>query len=116
MLRTVPTVLLLSTITLGACSRGGGESADPAGGAGGPGGGMPPMPVEAVVLAAQPVEQTSEFVATLRSRRSTTIQPQVDGFLTRINVRSGQTVKQGAQLFVIDSGPQQAALAATEGT
>lgn len=77
---------------------------------------MPPMPVEAVKLVAQPVEQASEFVATLRSRRSTTIQPQVDGFLTRIAVRSGQTVRQGAQLFVIDSGPQQAALAATEGT
>lgn len=113
MLRTVPTVVLLSTIVLAACGRSGAEAP---GGAGGPGGAMPPMPVEAVTLVAEPVEQTSEFVATLRSRRSTTIQPQVDGFLTRIAVRSGQTVGQGAQLFVIDSGPQQAALAATEGT
>lgn len=115
MLRIVPTVALLSTLVLAACDRGGATAAPP-GGPGGPGGGPPPMPVEAVALAAAPVEQTSEFVATLRSRRSTTIQPQVDGFLTRIAVTSGQHVARGAPLFVIDSGPQQAALATLEST
>lgn len=74
------------------------------------------MPVETVVLAARPVEQTSEYIATLRSRRSTTIQPQVDGFLTRIAVQSGQQVARGALLFVVDSAPQQAALAALQST
>jgi RND family efflux transporter MFP subunit len=72
------------------------------------------MPVEVSTLAAKPVEQTSEFIATLKSRRSTTIQPQVEGFLTRILVRSGERVAQGATLFEIDSAPQQAALASLE--
>jgi len=86
----------------------------PQGGPGGPGGGMPPMPVEAVILAPKPVEQTTEFVATLKSRRSSTIQPQAEGFVTRIAVRSGERVAQGATLFEIDSAPQQAALASQQ--
>ncbi len=40
----------------------------PEGGQGGgpPGGAMPPMPVEIVTLAAKPVEQTSEYVASVK--------------------------------------------------
>jgi RND family efflux transporter MFP subunit len=72
------------------------------------------MPVEVSTLADKPVEQTSEFIATLKSRRSTTIQPQVEGFLTRILVRSGDRVARGAVLFEVDSAPQQAALASLE--
>ena len=75
---------------------------------------MPPMPVELITLANQPVEQTSEFVASLKSRRSTTIQPQAEGHLTRIAVRSGERVSQGAVLFEIDSAPEQAALASLQ--
>lgn len=89
-----------------ACGGDGAQQAGP----GGPGGGMPPMPVETITLAAKPVEQTSEFVASLKSRRSSTIQPEVEGFITRIAVRSGQTVARGAVLFEIDSAPEQAAL------
>jgi len=72
------------------------------------------MPVEIVTLAAKPVEQTSEFVASLKSRRSATINPEVEGSLTRVAVRSGQAVERGALLFEIDSVPQQAALASLE--
>ena len=86
-----------------ACGGGGGQQQ-------GPGGAPPPMPVEIVALAAKPVEQTTEYVATLKSRRSSTIQPEVEGFLTRIAVRSGEQVAQGALLFEIDSAPEQAAL------
>lgn len=75
---------------------------------------MPPMPVEIVALAAKPVEQTTEFVASIKSRRSATIQPEVEGSLTRIAVRSGQNVTRGTVLFEIDSAPQQAALASLE--
>ena len=75
---------------------------------------MPPMPVEMITLANKPVEQTSEFVASLKSRRSTTIQPQAEGHLTRIAVRSGERVSQGAVLFEIDSAPEQAALASLQ--
>jgi len=75
---------------------------------------MPPMPVETITLANKPVEQVSEFVASLKSRRSSTIQPQAEGFLTRIAVRSGQRVSRGAVLFEIDSSPEQAALASLQ--
>lgn len=71
---------------------------------------MPPMPVEAITLAAKPVEQMNEFVASLKSRRSSTIQPEVEGFITRIAVRSGERVAKGAVLFEIDSAPERAAL------
>lgn len=75
---------------------------------------MPPMPVEIVTLATKPVEQSTEYVASLKSRRSSTIQPEVEGFVTRIAVRSGQSVSQGALLFEIDSAPEQAALASMQ--
>ena len=98
---------LLAMIAVGvACGGNGGQ----AGASGAPPGGMPPMPVEIVTLSAKPVEQTSEFVASLKSRTSTTIQPEVEGFITRIAVRSGQRVERGALLFEIDSAPEQAAL------
>ena len=77
---------------------------------------MPPVPVEIVTLAAKPVEQTSEFIASLKSRRSATLQPEVEGPLTRITVRSGQNVSRGQLLFEIDAAPQQAALASLEST
>ena len=86
------------------------------GGAGkaGPPGGPPAMPVEVVTLAERPVEQTTEFVGTVKSRRSTTVQPQVEGFITRILVRSGDRVRPGTPLMTIDAGMQQAAVSNLE--
>jgi RND family efflux transporter MFP subunit len=108
----VLSIAVLSMFLAVAC----GGGAAPAGAPGAPGGGPPPMPVETLTLVERPVEQTSEFVAALRSRRSSTIQPQVEGYLTRIAVRSGDRVQRGAVLFEIDSAPQQAAVAALEST
>ena len=79
-------------------------------------GGRPPMPVESVVVAARPVEQTSEYVAVLKSRTSVTIQPQAEGFLTRIAVASGDRVARGALLFEIDAAVPRAALRTLEST
>lgn len=76
----------------------------------------PAMPVEAITLAPTPVERTSEFVGTIRSRRSTTIQPQAEGFLVRILVRSGDRVQAGTPLFEIDAPAERAGLAALEST
>jgi RND family efflux transporter MFP subunit len=67
-----------------------------------------------VTLEPKPVEQTTEFVGTVKSRRSTNIQPQVEGFITRIAVRSGDRVKPDALLMEIDSRPQQAAISSLE--
>jgi RND family efflux transporter MFP subunit len=83
--------------------------------AGGPAGGAPPpATVEAVTLGNAPVERTSEFVGTVKSRRSTTIQPQVDGIIRRINVTSGARVAPGAVLVEIDAERQQASVAALQ--
>lgn len=79
-----------------------------------PGGGMPPMPVELLTLETHPVEQASEYVGTVKSRQSTTIQPQAEGFLTRILVKSGDRVNAGTALFEIDSQSQQAVVANLE--
>src|SRR5262245_17921502 len=98
------TVSLLAVVALGGCK----------GARGGPPGGPPAMPVEVVTLAERPVEQTTEFVGTVKSRRSTTVQPQVEGFLTRINVRSGDRVGPGSPLMEIDDRTQQAAVASLE--
>jgi RND family efflux transporter MFP subunit len=72
------------------------------------------MPVEIVSLSAEPVEQSTEYVGSLKSRQSTTIQPEVEGFITRVAVRSGQRVDQGALLFEIDSSREQSALASMQ--
>jgi RND family efflux transporter MFP subunit len=74
------------------------------------------MPVETLTLAEKPVELASEYIGSLKSRRTTAIQPQVEGFITRIAVRSGDQVRQGAVLFEVDSASQQAGLASLEST
>jgi RND family efflux transporter MFP subunit len=60
------------------------------------------------------VERTNEYIATVKSRRSSTIQPQAEGFITRIAATSGQRVGRGAVLMEIDSGRQQAAVSSLE--
>ncbi len=102
---------LLPGVLAVAC--GGNGAAGPPGG-GPPGGGMPAMTVGAVTLAPKPVERTTEYIATIKSRRSTTIQPQVEGFITRITARPGQRVTRGTALMEIDSNRQQAAVANLE--
>jgi RND family efflux transporter MFP subunit len=101
--------LFLSLSAIGAC---GGAGAAPEGAPAG--GARPPMPVEIVTVEPKPVERISEFVGTVKSRRSTNIQPQVEGYLVRIAARSGDRVKPGTLLMEIDSRPQQAAIASLE--
>ena len=72
------------------------------------------LPVDIVVLQPKPVEQVTEFVGTIKSRRTSTIQPQVEGLITHIHVKSGDRVKEGDDLMEIDSRPQQAALSSLE--
>jgi len=84
---------------------------------GGPPGGPPPAtPVQVAVLSAAPIPQTTEYVATLQSRQSITIQPQVEGFVTRISVKSGDRVAAGALLMEIDPRKQAATVHASEAT
>jgi RND family efflux transporter MFP subunit len=69
----------------------------------------PPMDVKTVTLQPKPVAQSSEFVATIRSLRSITIQPQVEGFVRQILVKGGERVRAGQPLVQIDPDRQQAA-------
>ena len=89
-----------------ACNRGGGA----------PGAGMvfPPTPVKLVTVATTNVEDATEYVGTLKSLRSTTIQPQIDGQITRIEVKSGDRVATGEPLIQIDPRRQEAAVSSQE--
>ena len=80
------------------------------------GAGMQAMPVQTVTVALQPVPQSSEYVATIKSRRSATMQPQVDGRLTGIQVRSGDHVKAGQTLMKIDPQHQVATVESARAT
>jgi RND family efflux transporter MFP subunit len=102
-LREIAAPLLALALAASACGR-------PPGRAGGP----PATPVEVVTLAERPVEQTTEFVGVVKSRRSTTVQPQVEGFVTGIRVRSGDRVAPGTPLIEIDPRMQEAAVASLE--
>lgn len=94
-------------LIVSACNRGG---ATPAGGPTA----FPPATVATVTLQPRAVERASEFIATLRSLRSSTIQPEVSGSVTRIFVKSGDRVRTGTPLVQIDPDRQQAAVQSTE--
>jgi RND family efflux transporter MFP subunit len=95
-----------SIVAAGAC----GGGAPPAG-QGAPGGGMPAMPVEAVTLVPKPLDDVSEFVGVIKSRQSANIQPQAEGLIRAIPVKSGDHVTPGELLVDIDATSQQAAVA-----
>jgi len=92
-------------ITAG-CSRN--QAAAPGAGA------FPPTPVKLVTVAPTPVDDATEYVATLKSLRSTTIQPQIDGQITQIFVKSGDRVTMGQQLIQIDPRRQEAAVSSQQ--
>ena len=104
--------LLLCTGVLAGC----GGDASSQGGPGGAGGrgAFPAMDVKTITLTPKPIPQTSEFVATVKSLRSTNIQPQVDGIIRQIMVKSGDRVRAGQPLMQIDPEKQQATVAATQ--
>jgi RND family efflux transporter MFP subunit len=109
----VPTALVSGwVLVLAACGGADSAGADPNAA---PGGGPPmAMGVEAVTLTPKPIERITEYVATVKSRRSSTIQPQVEGFITSISARPGQRVARGAVLMQIDASRQQATVASLE--
>jgi RND family efflux transporter MFP subunit len=75
---------------------------------------FPPTPVALQPAELTRIEDATEYVATLKSLRSTTIQPQIDGQVTQIFVKSGDRVSQGAPLVQIDPRRQQAAVSSQE--
>lgn len=72
------------------------------------------MPVKVMEAKPVPVNDASEYVATLKSRDSTVIMPQVDGQITQIFVHSGDKVSAAAPLMEIDPLKQQATVKSQE--
>ena len=99
----------LATISLAACS--GKSQADNA-----TGGAPPAMPVQVVVAESRPITDTTEYLALLKSRHSSIINPQVEGQITKILVKSGDHVKVGDSLLQIDPLKQEAAVNSQEAT
>lgn len=103
--------LLVAAGTIAASCTSGPEAGTPPGAAAGGGVGMP---VGVVALAEKPIEESGLFVGVLKSRRSTRIQPQAEGFITKILATAGDRVSSGTPLFEIDANVQQAAVASLE--
>jgi RND family efflux transporter MFP subunit len=98
-LRVAISILSIATVLSGCSSK----PAQQAGAAG-----PQALPVQTVTVEPQPVPRGDEYVSTIKSRRSATITPQVAGNLVKIVARSGDHVKSGQLLMVIDPLKQQA--------
>ena len=72
------------------------------------------MPVKVQTAKAQNVEDTTDYVATVKSRDSAVVMPQVEGIITRIFVQSGERVAEGAPMMQIDPAKQQATVKSQE--
>jgi RND family efflux transporter MFP subunit len=72
------------------------------------------IPVKIQVAQSVPISDTTEYVATLKSRDSASIMPQVEGQITDIYVHSGDRVSPGTVLMQIDPTKQQATVNSQE--
>jgi RND family efflux transporter MFP subunit len=81
-----------------------------------PAAGFQAMPVQVQAVSLSSVPSSDSYVSTIKSRRSATIAPQVDGRLTKILVKSGEQVKSGQLLMEIDPLKQVATVESQQGT
>src|SRR5580658_866038 len=103
------TVLLAALMASGATLACSGNAAQNAH-ANGPAG----MPVKVEEAQATAVNDATDYVATLKSRDSAVIMPQVEGQVTKILVHSGEAVDAGTPLMEIDPLKQQATVKSQE--
>jgi len=96
-------VLIVTALFVSSCSREAGPAGAAAGGGRGAGG---PVGVKIVTLEGRPLEDASEFISTVRSLHSMTVQPQVEGRITKIFVKSGDVVKIGTPMLQLDGEKQ----------
>lgn len=76
--------------------------------------GAPSIPVKIELARSVPLQDTTEYVATLKSRDAAIIMPQVEGQIIEIPVHSGDHVTPGAVLMQIDPAKQQATVNSQE--
>jgi RND family efflux transporter MFP subunit len=72
------------------------------------------MPVQVKVAQSQKIADTTEYLAIVKSRHSANINPQVEGQIIKIFVKSGDRVKAGTPLLQIDPLKQQASVSSQE--
>jgi RND family efflux transporter MFP subunit len=72
------------------------------------------MPVQVQLVESKPIAQTTEYLSLLKSRHSASINPQVEGYITKIFVKSGDRVDAGAPLLQIDPLKQEATVQSQE--
>lgn len=68
------------------------------------------VPVKLATVESGIIENRDEYIARLESRQSVTLQPQIQGRITKIFVNSGDEVQTGKPVMQIDSRQQQAAV------
>jgi len=100
----LPGALLAALLITTACGKGKAAKADA----------PQAMPVKVQTAKAQKVDDTTDYVATLKSRDSAVVMPQVEGIITQIFVHSGERVASGAPMMQIDPAKQQATLKSQE--
>jgi RND family efflux transporter MFP subunit len=72
------------------------------------------MSVQVLVAPSVKIAETTEYLSILKSRHSAAINPQVEGYITKILVKSGDKVSAGTQLLQIDPLKQEATLSSQE--
>ncbi|MBL9039439.1 MAG: efflux RND transporter periplasmic adaptor subunit [Archangium sp.] len=94
-------VYFIAAVTLLSCSKSAGSTTEQA---------PPPSPVQVKTLETKRLEEGSEYLATLTSRRAVSLYPQVSGYVRAILAKPGTTVRPGAVLLQIDSTAEQATM------
>jgi RND family efflux transporter MFP subunit len=106
----LPRILLAAALSAAlftpSCGKGSGATPPPPGA----------LPVKVATAQAVPVSDTTDYVATLKSRNSAIIMPQVEGQIVQIAVHSGETVSVGKLMMQIDPLKQQATVKSQEDT
>src|SRR6266478_6060915 len=106
-LRHAQQLLLVATFAVAGCNQKTAADA-PAGGA------SPAMPVQVQIAQAVKIPETTEYLSILKSRHSAAINPQVEGQVTKIFVKSGDRVEAGTPLLQIDPLKQEATVNSQE--
>jgi RND family efflux transporter MFP subunit len=102
-----PHLLLLAAFAAAGCNQK--TAADPPAG-----GTAPAMSVQVQIAQAVRIPETTEYLSILKSRHSAAINPQVEGQITKIFVKSGDRVTAGTPLLQIDPLKQEATVSSLE--
>lgn len=98
------TIVLIATLTTG-CSRPNPEAQATS---------PPPIPVKLATLTAATLEESSEFVGNLEATEKVIIKPEIQGRIKEIRVNSGDRIKQGEVIMVLEPDQTQSELANAE--